>query len=137
MVGLRPGAREHQRELTHVLEVQGAATTTGPEGANIRICSAEVARASVTAMGFNATTMNRGDVPAAIQRGIGVNLGIGDVTPPPAPLLYLGARVANTQVNKMLWPTTLMILFARLPTLIVTTYVPAVSLWLPNLVLGR
>ena len=38
---------------------------------------AEVARASVTAMGFNATTMNRGDVPAAIQQGIGVNLGIG------------------------------------------------------------
>ena len=37
----------------------------------------------------------------------------------------------------MLRPTTLMILFAWLPTLIVTTYVPAVSLWLPNLVLGR
>ena len=37
----------------------------------------------------------------------------------------------------MLWPTTLMILFTWLPTLIVTTYVPAVSLWLPNLVLGR
>ena len=68
---------------------------------------------------------------------IGVNLGMGNVTPPTAPLLYLGARVANTPVNKMLWPTTLMILFAWLPTLIITTYVPEVSLWLPNLILGR
>ena len=45
------------------------ATTTGPKGVNIRIWSAEVAHASVTAMGFNTTTMNWGDVPAAIQQG--------------------------------------------------------------------
>ena len=31
---------------------------------------------------------------------IGVNLGMGNVTPPTAPLLYLGARVANTQVRQ-------------------------------------
>ena len=68
---------------------------------------------------------------------IGVNLGMGNITPPTAPLLYLGARVANTPVNRMLWPTTLMILFAWMPTLIITTYVPEVSLWLPDLVLGR
>ena len=81
--------------------------------------------------------MKLGVDPIHFAAIIGVNLGMGNVTPPTAPLLYLGARVANTQVNKMLWPTTLMILFAWLPTLIVTTYVPAVSLWLPNLVLGR
>ena len=45
------------------------ATTTGPKGVNIRIWSAEVAHDSVTAMGFNTTTMNWGDVPAAIQQG--------------------------------------------------------------------
>ena len=37
----------------------------------------------------------------------------------------------------MLWPTLMMILFAWLPTLIITTYVPEVALWLPNLLLGR
>jgi len=68
---------------------------------------------------------------------IGVNLGMGNITPPTAPLLYLGARVGETKVSKMLWPTTLMILFAWLPTLIITTYVPEVSLWLPELLLGR
>ena len=81
--------------------------------------------------------MKLGVDPIHFAAIIGVNLGMGNVTPPTAPLLYLGARVANTQVNRMLWPTTLMILFAWLPTLIVTTYVPEVSLWLPNLVLGR
>ena len=68
---------------------------------------------------------------------VGVNLGMGNITPPTAPLLYLGARVANTKVSKMLWPTMLMILFAWLPTLIITTYVPEVSLWLPEVLLGH
>ena len=68
---------------------------------------------------------------------IGVNLGMGNITPPTAPLLYLGARVADTRVSRMLWPTLMMILFAWLPTLIITTYVPEVALWLPNLLLGR
>ena len=67
---------------------------------------------------------------------IGVNLGMGNVTPPTAPLLYLGARVAGTRVSKMMWPTMLMIVFAWIPTLIITTYFPAVSLWLPTLLLG-
>ena len=43
---------------------------------------------------------------------IGVNLGMGNITPPPAPLLYLGARVAGTRVSRMLWPTLPMIVFA-------------------------
>ena len=67
---------------------------------------------------------------------IGVNLGMGNVTPPTAPLLYLGARVADTRVSEMMWPTLLMIVFAWIPTLIITTYFPGVALWLPNLLLG-
>lgn len=68
---------------------------------------------------------------------IGVNLGMGNITPPTAPLLYLGARVARTRVSGMLQPTLLMILFAWLPTLLITTYLPGVSLWLPSLLLGN
>src|SRR5690606_2897767 len=49
---------------------------------------------------------------------IGVNLGMGNVTPPTAPLLYLGARVGATPVASMLKPTFIMILFAWIPTLI-------------------
>lgn len=68
---------------------------------------------------------------------IGVNLGMGNVTPPTAPLLYLGARVGSTSVNSMLKPTMIMILFAWIPTLILTTFVPSLSLGLPELILGR
>ena len=74
--------------------------------------------------------------PVQFAAIIGVNLGMGNITPPTAPLLYLGARVAGVPVTKMLWPTFLMIIFAWIPTLILTTFVPALSLWLPNLLLG-
>ena len=67
---------------------------------------------------------------------LGVNLGMANITPPTAPLLYLGARVSGTPVNRMIKPVLIMILFAWLPTLIITTYVPAVALWLPNWLLG-
>lgn len=63
---------------------------------------------------------------------LGVNLGMGNVTPPTAPLLYLGGRVCNTQINTMLKPTLMMILFAWIPTLILTTYIPQISLFLPT-----
>lgn len=67
---------------------------------------------------------------------LGVNLGMGNITPPTAPLLFLGARVTNTPVEKMLWPTLLMIVFAWLPALALTTFVPQIALWLPELLLG-
>lgn len=74
--------------------------------------------------------------PIQFAAVIGVNLGMGNITPPTAPLLYLGARVGRTSVNEMLNPTLMMILFAWIPTLLITTYVPEVSLWLPEAFLG-
>ncbi|MCG8614584.1 MAG: TRAP transporter large permease, partial [Desulfobacterales bacterium] len=70
---------------------------------------------------------------AAIQ---GVNLGMGTITPPTAPLLYLGARVGKTPVPEMLTPTMYYILFAWIPTLILTTVFPQISLFLPKFFLG-
>lgn len=68
---------------------------------------------------------------------IGVNLGMGNITPPTAPLLYLGARVGKTSVQSMLKPTLILICFAWIPTLILTTYIPGIALALPELILGR
>ena len=68
---------------------------------------------------------------------IGVNLGMANITPPTAPLLYLGAQVCDTPVAKMLWPTLLFIVFAWLPTLVLTTFVPELALFLPDLLLGK
>jgi len=68
---------------------------------------------------------------------LGVNLGMANITPPTAPLLYLGARVTDTPVNKVIKPTIYMILFAWLPTLMITTFVPMTALWLPNFIFGN
>ena len=67
---------------------------------------------------------------------LGVNLGMGNITPPTAPLLYLGVRVTGVPIQKMLWPTIFLILFAWFPTLVLTTFIPEISLWLPELLLG-
>lgn len=74
--------------------------------------------------------------PVHFAAVLGVNLGMANITPPTAPLLYLGARVTDTPVNTMLKPTLLLIVFAWLPTLMITTFVPQVALWLPNFVFG-
>lgn len=64
---------------------------------------------------------------------VGVNLGLGSITPPTAPMLYLGGRVANAEVKDMLGPTWKLIIYAWIPTLIVTTYIPDLALMLPRL----
>lgn len=64
---------------------------------------------------------------------IGVNLGLGCVTPPTAPFLYLGSRIGGAPVNEMLRTTIYLIFFGWIPTLLITTYVPGLSLWLPRL----
>lgn len=66
---------------------------------------------------------------------LGVNLGMGNITPPTAPMLYLSGRVCGAKINKMLSPTMMFICFAWIPTLIITTYVPAVATFLPKLIL--
>jgi tripartite ATP-independent transporter DctM subunit len=77
--------------------------------------------------------MSIGIHPVHFAAIVGVNIGLGGVTPPTAPFLYLGSRVGNAPINEMLGPTMYFIFFAWIPTLILTTYVPGLSLWLPRL----
>lgn len=67
---------------------------------------------------------------------IGVNLGMGNLTPPTAPTLYFGARMANVPVSKSLKPAMIFLLFAWLPVLLAVTYIPSMALYLPRLILG-
>jgi tripartite ATP-independent transporter DctM subunit len=62
-----------------------------------------------------------------------VNSGIGLITPPVGPTLFVGCaigKVTMEEVSKELWP----FYGAMCAALLVVTYVPAVSLWLPHLV---
>ena len=64
---------------------------------------------------------------------LGVNIGMGNVTPPTAPLLYLSGRISGAELKNMLGPDLAMIAFAWLPTLIMTTYIPAYGMFLPKM----
>ena len=84
-------------------------------------------------------------VPVVTQLGIspihfaailGVNLGLGNITPPCAPLLYLGGRLGGAPINEMMKPAMTMIIFGWIPCLLITTYVPQVATFLPELILG-
>lgn len=68
---------------------------------------------------------------------LGVNLGMGNITPPTAPMLYLSGRICSAKINKMLTPIMILIIFAYVPTLVVTTYWPTLSLTLPKLILPK
>ena len=53
---------------------------------------------------------------------LGVNLGMGCITPPCAPFLYLGGRIGGAKINEMMRPTMYFILFAWIPVLLLTLY---------------
>ena len=67
---------------------------------------------------------------------MGVNLGMGLITLPTAPLLYFASQVGEAPVGEMLKPTLKLIFFAWLPTVLLTTYIPALSTTLPRLIMG-
>ncbi|WP_090236220.1 TRAP transporter large permease [Lentibacillus halodurans] len=79
--------------------------------------------------------VNLGVDPVHFAAILAVNLGMGNITPPTAPLLYFGGQLAKAPINEMLKPTLIILLCAWLPTLIIVTYIPEVSLFLPNLLL--
>ncbi len=84
-------------------------------------------------------------MPLAISFGIspyqmaailGVNLGMGNVTPPTAPFLYMASQMANVNSAKVIKYVLILILCAYIPTLILTSYIPEISTFLPQLILG-
>lgn len=80
--------------------------------------------------------MNFGVDPIHFAAILSVNLGLGYVTPPAAPMLYLAGNMAGARTKELFKPTALMIVFAWVPTLLLTTYIPDLSLFLPKLILG-
>jgi tripartite ATP-independent transporter DctM subunit len=63
-----------------------------------------------------------------------LNLGIGLITPPVGPTLFVGCaigKVTMEEVSKELWP----FYGAMCLALLLVTYIPAISLWLPGVIL--
>lgn len=62
-----------------------------------------------------------------------VSIGIGSMTPPMAGSLYMAAKIAKVDVMDMMKPLVLSLIFVSIPILLLVTYVPWVSTWLPSL----
>jgi len=63
-----------------------------------------------------------------------LSMCIGLLSPPVAPVLYLGGQIAGVRLNTYIKPVMYYIIFAYIPTLIITMYVPPLSTWLPYLI---
>lgn len=84
-------------------------------------------------------------MPVMVQAGvdpihfaaiIATNLGMGLITPPTAPILYFAALIGKTSLGPMLKPSLVFVFLAYMPVVLLTTFVPSLSMALPRLVLG-
>jgi len=67
---------------------------------------------------------------------IGTNLGMGLITPPTAPILYFGTLIGGVKLPQVIKPTLVFVFLTYLPVVLLTTFIPELSLWLPNIILG-
>jgi len=82
-------------------------------------------------------------IPTARLIGVGdiqlgvmlfVSIGIGVITPPMAGNLFISARMAKCSVGDLLKPLMPYLFLAGIPVLLLVTYVPWLSEWLPSLI---
>ena len=65
-----------------------------------------------------------------------VNLGMGSITPPAAPFLYVTSEMFDVPTAKIIRPAFILMGTCYLPVLILVTTIPEISLWLPRLIMG-
>jgi tripartite ATP-independent transporter DctM subunit len=71
--------------------------------------------------------------PVQFAAIMGVNTAMGGVTPPYASILYLGARIGNVKVTKVIRPAMVLILTGYVPVVFLTSFWSDLSLFLPKL----
>ena len=61
-----------------------------------------------------------------------LNLNVGLVTPPVGAVLFIGCSVAKLKIQNMIKPL-IPFYIAMIIILLLVTFVPEISLWIPNL----
>ena len=77
-------------------------------------------------------TQYRGLDPVQFGIMVILNCGIGLLTPPVGAVLFIGSAVAKLPMEKVV-KATLPFYLCMLLTLLLLTFIPAISLWLPSL----
>lgn len=65
-----------------------------------------------------------------------VAIGIGTLTPPMALNLYVASDISGVGIHEMVKPLIPFLFLGAIPILLLVTYFPAFSLWLPKVVMG-
>ena len=65
-----------------------------------------------------------------------VNVGIGVMTPPFAMSIFVGSRLGEVPASKLTRAMLPFLLYVSIPVLLLTTYIPFLSCWLPQALLG-
>ena len=65
-----------------------------------------------------------------------VNVGIGVMTPPFAMSIFVGSRLAEVPAAELTKTMLPFLFLVSIPVLLLTTYIPALSCWLPEILLG-
>lgn len=74
--------------------------------------------------------------PVHFAAVVGVNLGLGNISPPCAPMLYMAGGVSKLSLDRYITPTMKFIFLGHLPMVFIVTFIPEISLYLPKLLMG-
>lgn len=65
-----------------------------------------------------------------------LNIGLGVMTPPFAMSIFVGSRLSGVPSGELIKPMMIYLFAVGIPVLMLTTYIPFLSCWLPSVVLG-
>lgn len=64
------------------------------------------------------------------------NLTMGNLTPPMAPLIFIGQRIGKVPFADMIKTSMMFVVLGYLPVVLITTYFAPIAEWLPRVILG-
>lgn len=78
-----------------------------------------------------------GVTPIQMAAILAVNQGTGMLTPPVATNLFMASRVGKVPVADFLNYTIPYLVFGNIPVLLMVTFIPEISIWLPRIILFK
>jgi len=75
--------------------------------------------------------------PLQMAAILAVNQGTGMLTPPVATNLFMASRVGKVPVPEFIRYTIPYLVFGNIPVLLMVTFIPQLSVWLPQLIFGK
>jgi TRAP-type C4-dicarboxylate transport system permease large subunit len=76
-----------------------------------------------------------GVTPIQMAAILAINQGTGMLTPPVATNLFMASRVGKVPVSSFIKYSIIYLIFGNIPVLLMVTFIPQLSIWLPKVIL--